>query len=358
MNLSGLRSVLGRGLTAVRRWPLLVPRGRARVVSLALSGVVLAGATTHVAVAWVTALPDNAVLRVGETVITEDQFQQRIGALEALYGVKVPQEGQQLEQFNRDAAKSIAVSLILDQAAHERGVVVAGKKARDALDKIIEEQLPGGRDDFVKFLSSQGVAEHDVLDEVKRQLATSRLFEQVTADVAQVTDKEVRQAYDERKKEMVSPEKRHLRNIVVKSKSQAKRLLDQAKAGTDFATLAKKRSLDQSTKNKGGDLGTLTADQLDKQYAKAAFNADKNSFFGPVKTQHGWNVGQVVAVTPAKQLSFDDVKKQLKAQLNQKRTLETWRAWLGNQITAADVEYADEYRPDNPDAPPTDTPPR
>lgn len=358
MKLPALRPVMARGLTAIRRQPLLVPRGRARLASLVLGSVVLAGATTQVGIAWSTALPDNAVFRAGDTVVTEDEFQQRIDVLEALYVLKPPKQGPQLDQFHKAAAKSVAVSLVLDRAAQERGIVIADKQARDALNKIIEEQLRGGRQDFVRFLGSRGIAERDVLDEFQQQLATSKLFEQVTGDIQPVTDKEVRQAYKDRKKDMVTPEKRHLRNIVVDSRSKAKRLLQQARGGADFATLAKQHSLDESTKNSGGDLGNLTADQLGKQYARAAFEAGENAIFGPVKNQHGWNIGQVLQVTPAKPLSFAEVKKQLEAELNNKRKLDSWRTWLGNQITAADVEYADKYRPDNPDAPPTSAPPR
>lgn len=347
-------AIARRAVQAARHWPLLLPHGRARIVSLVLGVLVLLASVAQVAIARITALPDNAALRVGDTVITEEEFQRRVEVLEALYGVKSPGQGPKLDRFQRDAAKSIAVTIILDGAAQERGVAVAEKQARDALTKIIGEQLDGGRDAFVQFLSSQGIAEHDVLDEVKRQLATSRLFEQVTSDVRPVADAEVRQHYQDNKNEMVQPERRHLRNIVVRSRAKASDVLRQARAGTDFAKLVSRHSLDASTKNKGGDLGTLTADQFAKNYADAAFAAGEEAFFGPIKTQHGWNVGQVVGIEPAKQLSFKDVRKQLEAEFNNKRQLDTWRTWLGNEIEAADVEYADNYQPANPDAPPAD----
>lgn len=353
-----IRSSLGRAAGAMRRWPLLAPTGRGRGVALILSLLVLAGTSTQLAIAWATALPGNAVLRAHGVVISEDEFRQRVDVLTALYGLQPPKQGAAHDRFIKDAAKSIAVSMIIDQAAEERKVVIGDKQAQDALSKIIEEQLPGGRQAFLEFLGSHGIAEREVVDEVKRQLATSRLFEQVTADVPALTDKEVRQAYEERKKEMVSPELRQLRNIVVDTKETATSVMEQAKQGADFAQLAAKYSLDRSTKGKGGDLGTVTAGQLDKEFADAAFGAGAVAFFGPVKTQHGWNVGQAVKITPAKRLSFDEVKEQLEAELNNKRTLDTWRGWLAEQIRAADVEYADEYRPADPDAPPADAVPR
>ncbi|SNR98553.1 peptidyl-prolyl cis-trans isomerase C [Haloechinothrix alba] len=357
MRLARTRHALGRGLRSLRRRPTLLPHtARARLISFVLSVLVLAGAATQVALTWATALPDNAVLRASDTVITKDEFQKRIETLEALYGVKRPDKQAEQDQFNKDAAKSVAVSHILDRAAQRQDIVIADKKARDTLNQMLEQQQSGGRDAFTKFLENQGIAEAEVLNELKRQLATSQLFEQVTAEVEPVTDEEVRKTYQDRKSEMVSPEQRHLRNIVVDSKQKAQEILSQAQSGADFATLAAQHSLDRSTKDEGGDLGTVTAEQLQEKFAEAAFQADKDSYFGPVKTQHGWNVGQVVEVTPSEQLSFDEVKEQLEKDLDTKRKLKKWRNWLGEQIKKADVEYADEYRPDDPNAPPSEVP--
>ncbi|SNR49816.1 Ribonucleotide reductase, small chain [Haloechinothrix alba] len=50
--------------------------------------------------------------------------------------------------------------------------------------------------------------------------------------------------------------------------------------------------------------------------------------------------------------TFDDVAEDLRAQLQNEQTLNAWRDWLAERIRAADVAYADQYRPDNPDAPP------
>lgn len=355
MNLpTALRAVVAR----VRRWPLLAPHGRMRLISLVVGVLVLLGSVAQVAIARMTALPDNAVLRVGDTIITEEEFQERVDVLKALYGLEPPKQDPKRDHFKRAAAKSIAVSLILDRAAQDRNVVVAEMKAREALNKIIEEQLPDGYDGFVQFLKSEGISEHDVLDEVERQLATSRLFQQVTADVDPVTDAAVRQTYQERKKQMIYPERRQLRNIVVSSKAEATDILRQARAGADFAELAAKYSRDASTKSKGGDLGALTADQLAKNYADSAFAANEPSFFGPVKTRYGWNVGQIVRIEPAKQLAFNEVKGQLQAELDNKRKLDAWRTWLANQIKDAEVEYAADYLPADPDAPPAKAPSR
>lgn len=349
-----VRAVLGRMRASIgaRRLPLLVPSGRARIAGLVLGALVFTGAGAQVGYGWATALPDDAVLRVGDTVISQAEFRNRVEVLRALYGLRPPQHGPEREQFDADAAKSIAVSLILERAAADREIVIGEKRASDALTKMIEEQLPNGHDGFVRYLSNQGIAEKDVRGEVKRQLATSALFQRVTRDIKPVTQNEVWRVYERRRDDMVRPERRHLRHIVVTSEATANRILKRAENGASFARLAARYSLDRSTRGNGGDLGTLTAGDLDKRFAEAAFDAGESELFGPVRTKYGWHVGEVVEIVLAKPLSFDQVEAQLRVELTSKRKVDAWRDWLADQIVAADVEYADGYQPENPDAPP------
>ncbi|WP_176440068.1 peptidylprolyl isomerase [Haloechinothrix alba] len=343
----------------VRRPGMLVPRGRrGRVVALVVAIAVAGGAASPIAIERFTGLPDDAAFRVGDRVVTEQELDKRIQTLGALYGLQRPTDDkQQQDQFRRDSAKAVAVSIILKRVAAQRDIHVSDKTARDRLNTMIEQQMgDGGRKQFARLLGEIGASEKNVLQEIKLHERTSQLMEQVTSDVAKVTDKEVRQAYQDRQDEMVKPEQRHLRNIVVEDEDQARELLQQAKDGADFADLAEQHSLDQATRADGGNLGAVTRAQLQDPYAKAAFDAEQGSYFGPVETQHGWNIGQVVKVQPARELDFDEAAEDLKATLASERELTAWHKWLAKQIKDVDVEYADKYRPDDPDAPPESSP--
>jgi len=300
-------------------------------------------------------LPDDAALRYGDTVVTEDELQERVEILGALYGVQRP-EGAEGKEFDRDAAKSMAVSLILESDIADHDIDVPERKAQDELDRLIEDQLVGGRQSFVDWLAEAGISEQDVLDEIERQLGTSMLVEQVVEDVPEVTEEEIRAAYDEHRDRMVTPEARQLLNIVVETERDAQRVVRAARSGADFADLAATWSRDGSTRRQGGDLGLVTADQLEPAYADAAFAALRGAVFGPVQTQYGWNVGKVVDVQPSQPLSFEDVRKVLAEELRNKARLDVWRDYLGDLLTDADVEYDDDYRPDDPTAPPSDLP--
>jgi peptidyl-prolyl cis-trans isomerase C len=351
------RSAAGETTRWLRQRPLLVPRpGKTWYLSAVALAVLATGAGTQIAVAQITALPADAAFRIHDTMLTEQQLTDRVRALEALYGVRRPDDPAAVDRFNRDSAKAVAVSEILDSAAEEEGVVIPEKAAQDELEKLLTQTYPAGRSDFIARLGQVGLSEPEVLAEIRRQLTNARLFDQVTRDIPPVTDADVQQAYDTRRDEMAEPEKRHVRNIVVASEAEARNAVDRLKAGEDFGAVARSVSLDGSTKDKGGDLGTAVRQQLDPGYGDEAFRAAANSVFGPVETQHGWNVGQILEVTPAVPLSLEQVRDPLRQKLEGERRLGRWNGWLGEKIRAAEVEYAPRYRPADPDAPPGDVP--
>jgi peptidyl-prolyl cis-trans isomerase C len=241
--------------------------------------------------------------------------------------------------------------MLLDRAAQKRDIVVSDKHARDILTRFIKQQLPdGGRDAFVPALGTFGASERDVLDEIKSQTAVGDLFQQITADVEPEAD--VRLAYEQRRGELVTPEQRQVRNIVVTSRSEADQVLAQARSGADFTALVQQHSVDGSTRDAGGDLGLVTADVLEQEYAATAFTVGAGEYFGPVQTRNGWNVGQAAEVVAAAPLSFEQAQERVRQELWVERSSGTWRPWVGEQIRRADVEYAARYRPADPDAAP------
>jgi len=306
-----------------------------------------------------TWLPENVAFQYGDRDVSVDELNSELDTLRALYGVQVPTDGNQLAAFRKDAAKAYAVSLILDRAAADNGIVIADKTARDTMSRFVQEKLGNGADAYSKFvaaLGDQGTTEQAVIDELKRRLAMAQLFDKITAGLPAVTDQDVQAAFAQRKNSLGTPEKRQIANIVVASKDDADRALAAIRSGTPFATEAQRVSLDGSTRDKGGDLGAVSRDQLEQAYGDVAFAATPGQPFGPVQNRYGWNIGQVGQVTPPVPADLAQVKEPLRQELTVERALEKWRSWLGDQIKNAHVRYADEYRPADPDAAPGDVP--
>jgi peptidyl-prolyl cis-trans isomerase C len=302
----------------------------------------------------VTSLPANAAFRVGDTVVTRPELVNRLDLLRALYGIQAPPDPAKRDAFRRQSAQAVALSMLLDRAARDEGIVVEGKDVQDAFDQLIKARFPNGRGEFVELLGAVGASEKDVTDEITRQQTTRRLYEKITAAHAaelEVSEPEARRYYEQNPARFVDPETRHLRNIVVATESEAAEVIAKARSGVDFGQLAKQFSLDESTRDIGGDLGFVGRDRLDPDYAVAAFAGPVGDLFGPVRANKGWNVGQVTELHPAGQLSFEQVSDQLRAELKNAKSLLIWRDWVAERIRAADIQYADEFRPAEPNEP-------
>ena len=89
-------------------------------------------------------------------------------------------------------------------------------------------------------------------------------------------------------------------------------LLKQARAGKDFATLAKQYSEDPGTKDDGGELPPFARAKDDPNHAMvpefeaAAFALTNNQISDVVTTQFGYHIIQLLDKTPAKKLALTD----------------------------------------------------
>lgn len=330
----------------------LIPSWWPRLLAAAVAVAVI-GAAAFLVVQRANALPSDAAMKVGDRTVKISELDKRIKVLSGLYNVKQPTDASKKASFRRDAAKSMAVSLILERAAKSKDITVTRTQAQQQLDTVIESQMLGDQRTYEQFLATAGVTESEVLSEITRVIATSRLYSEITASVPEVTQAEVQGYYEDHKAEMVTPEQRSISNIVVGTEAEAEQVLAELGRGAAFAEIARSTSRDSSTAAKGGGLGAVQRSQLENTYAKAAFGASKGKVFGPVQTSSGWNVGVVTDVTKPIPVSLEEASQTLTQTLTTQAQTKAWNKWLGRQIKAAEVEYADDYRPKNPDAPPT-----
>ena len=83
------------------------------------------------------------------------------------------------------------------------------------------------------------------------------------------------------------------RHILVKSKPEAETIKARLAKGDDFGKLAKKHSTCQSARC-GGDLGEVRPGQMVKAIDQFIFKKSILKVHGPVKTQFGFHLVQVV----------------------------------------------------------------
>jgi peptidyl-prolyl cis-trans isomerase D len=117
-----------------------------------------------------------------------------------------------------------------------------------------------------------------------RKIVTVAVTPPELAKTIQVSDADVKKAYDDNLKQFVTPERRHIEQIVFPTMALAQAASARIKSGTSFATIATERGLKPSDI----DLGTVAkAAIIDPAVADAAFSLKLGEVSGPVQGQFG-----------------------------------------------------------------------
>ena len=161
----------------------------------------------------------------------------------------------------------------------------------------------------------------------------------------QVTEEQIKAAYDAEAAKVAQTERIRARHILVGSEKEAKDILDRLAKNEKFEDLAKKYSLDGS-KDYGGDLGYFTAPEMVPEFSKAAFALKAGETSQPVKTDFGWHIIRLEDRKMGAAQPFDQVKAAIRNVLLRKKVQETMdglRATAKIEIVDEDLKkYADE----------------
>jgi peptidyl-prolyl cis-trans isomerase D len=94
------------------------------------------------------------------------------------------------------------------------------------------------------------------------------------------------------------------------AQTRANRIVTEARAGKDFAQLAKQESAD-STAAKGGDLGWRTQEQLPSPVDKAVFNLRKGEISDAIETPAGFHIVKVDDIREEKSQTLQDATAEI-----------------------------------------------
>lgn len=130
---------------------------------------------------------------------------------------------------------------------------------------------------------------------------------------------DVQKEYDRLKAESGTREYK-VRHILVASEDDAKGVIAELKKGGKFEEIAQKRSIDEGTKPRGGELDWTPPGNLEKSFADAMVKLDKGKTSeAPVRTRYGYHVIRVDDIRELKFPELDQVRNQIQQRLVQVR---------------------------------------
>jgi hypothetical protein len=266
---------------------------------------------------------------------------------------------------NRAALSNLITESLVVGFALQRDIVV---DAQEIVDSIAELDRQLGAEEVDARLESFDLTRAD-LDAIAREiLLFDRVRQAVTAE--QLDEDELRELYANNRLRFSTIDVQH---ILVTSEEEANEIYSlvttQGATEQDFTRLARKRSIDPSARENGGELGSATASTYVPEFAQAALSLDEGEISLPVQTQFGWHVIRLVSkdVTP-----FERARRQLlleqapvafsdwlKERANRERVEVNPRfgAWDVNSLSVIRVTSTDPLSPQPPETSPVELQP-
>jgi peptidyl-prolyl cis-trans isomerase C len=189
----------------------------------------------------------------------------------------------------------------------------------------------------------------EVVAITKRALVNRMTRAQLEEAPVTVTEEELAAAYATRLADFIRPESLRLSHVflaapradaarVAEARKKAEALLARAQAlpPTDFAAfgaLAREHSEEPRTAALDGDLRFLTAAALARTYGREVAEAamalsSEGTLSGVVQTDAGLHLLKLRARQPARSLTLDDVREELRVRLEGEKRSRAWAAYL------------------------------
>ena len=128
----------------------------------------------------------------------------------------------------------------------------------------------------------------------------------------EISDADIKRAYEERHARYVTPERRHVLQIDFPNAEAASAAAERIAKGASFADIAKELGKNE----KDIDLGTVTkAAMIDRTAADAAFALKEGEVSAPVQGRFGTVLVQVLQIEPEQVRSLEQVAGELKQEL-------------------------------------------
>ena len=181
----------------------------------------------------------------------------------------------------------------------------------------------------------------NLLVEIWQQKEAQNIASKIT-----VSDKEAKDFFDKNSAQFSKPNV-HARHILVKTESEAKKVIDELnktpknKVESKFIEIANKQSINPGSKQaqNGGDLSSFTKDQMVKPFSDAAFSMSVGSYSKtPVKTDFGYHI--IYVIDKADKYEFEKIKDAIKQNIGQQKILEEMNKKVDSLRSKAKVQIS------------------
>jgi peptidyl-prolyl cis-trans isomerase SurA len=272
---------------------------------------------------------DRIVAQVNDEIITMSELQNMAKTIEAQSGIKP--KGQDEKKMLREMLESLIDRKLARAEAKRRGIVVSDKEVNEALARFKQRNNIPDDETFAKGLSQAGLSLKEFRQQILDQMTQERLLVVVAGAKISVSDAEVRRIYEQKFKQ--SGTQLHIVNLRMpypvgatqaqkdEIKEQAETIVKAVRRGESFEAAAAKFSL------KTSDVGFVSQSDLDPRLAEFLEQL-KPKEVGPVMTQEGIQLIQMMGRRSGEARSFEEAAPQILRMLEQQEMEKVFMEWV------------------------------
>ena len=194
-----------------------------------------------------------------------------------------------------------------------------------SLEVLAQEAKKKGLDNDPEVIQQTELAKQSVL--------VSAFVQDYTKN-HQISDDQLKQEYNKLKGNLGKSEY-NVSHILVESEDEAKAIIAQLGKKGKFDKIAKAKSKDAGSAERGGSLGWAVPSNFVPPFANAVLSLKKGTYTKePVKSQFGWHIIKLDDVRDLKVPSFEELKPQIQQRLQQQSIQE----YIANLRSKAKIE--------------------
>jgi peptidyl-prolyl cis-trans isomerase C len=288
-------------------------------------------------------LPE-VVARVNGEAINKTDLQSAVTQLESRAGRTVPPD--QRDRVLRGVLDQLIAYRLLAQESATRNIAVSDGDV-DARAAEIRGQFPSDQV-FQQTLEQQHMTEAEFRDDVRQGLRITGLIDAELSARAPVTAEQVNQFYSSNS--FQQGERVRASHILIAvpenadaaakeaARAKATEILNQVKAGADFAELAKQHSQDPGSGPRGGDLDYFERGQMVGPFEEAAFALAAGQTSELVETRFGYHIIKVVDKQAARTIPLEEVRGRIEEYLRDQNREKQTQVFIDALRTKAQIE--------------------
>lgn len=279
-------------------------------------------------------------IKINDTVLKSDYVDKRINQLLKINNLT--EENSLSDYYKASIISGLVNSQLLSQEADKRKISASKEEINDLYDKSVASY--GSKENFQKMMDQFGINEDDFKEMVREQVIYTKMSDELTKDMTI----DAQAYYDAHQDEYKVGDQVKASHILVDSEEEAKAIIADLRNGGDFAKLASEKSKDTSNKDKGGDLGFFSAEEMVKEFSDAAFAMQPGTISEqPVKTTYGYHIIKLDEKKAAHTKTIDEVRDDITKKIKDEKVELKMQELLGQLREGSKIEYLeDKYNPE------------